>query len=186
VALNRNIRLLLYGSNLWYLGEGMLGPLFAVFAQHVGGNTLDIAWAWAAYLGISGLLIILIGGLSDTRLNKERLMVLGYALNALFTFSYLLVKTPLQLLLVQAGLAVAYALATPTWCALYAKHEDHRKAGYEWGLCFGEARIILGIALFTGGVIVNYLSFTALFLIMGCIQVIATIYQAQILFQGKR
>jgi hypothetical protein len=40
-------RLLLWISNLWSFGEGMLGPLFAVFAQHVGGNVLDITWAWA-------------------------------------------------------------------------------------------------------------------------------------------
>lgn len=39
--------ILLWSSNLWALGEGMLGPLFAVFAQRIGGNILDITWAWS-------------------------------------------------------------------------------------------------------------------------------------------
>jgi MFS family permease len=185
MPLNRNLKLLLYGSNLWYLGEGMLGPLFAVFAQRIGGNVLDIAWAWAAYLIVTGLFIILIGKLSDGSFSKERMMVLGYALNALFTFAYLLVRTPLHLLLVQAGLGIAFALATPTWYALYAKHEDHRHAGTIWGLAVGEAFLLRGAAIIAGGLIVNTLSFTALFLTMGTIQVIAAIYQAQILWTKK-
>jgi hypothetical protein len=45
--MQRKERLLLWSSNLWSLGEGMLGPLFAVFAQGIGGNILDITWAWA-------------------------------------------------------------------------------------------------------------------------------------------
>ncbi len=40
--LSKKIKVLLYGSNLWYLGEGMLGPLFTLFAQKVGGDILSI------------------------------------------------------------------------------------------------------------------------------------------------
>ncbi len=108
-------------------------------------------------------------------------MILGYALNAFFTFTYLFVSTPIHLLLVQAGLGIAVALASPTWCALYARYEDKKNDGYIWGLANGEAKLITGIAIIIGGLIVNYYSFTALFILMGIIQIIATIYQAKIL-----
>lgn len=108
-------------------------------------------------------------------------MVLGYALNALFTFGYLFVSAPWHLFIVQAGLGIAAALATPTWNALYAKHEDRRHDGFQWGLAGGEAQIIIGIAIVIGGYIVSIVSFTALFLTMGIVQIIATIYQTQIL-----
>jgi len=45
--LNHKERSLLYGANFWYFSEGLLGPLFAVFAERIGGDVLDIAWAWA-------------------------------------------------------------------------------------------------------------------------------------------
>ncbi|OGG19368.1 hypothetical protein A2721_02455 [Candidatus Gottesmanbacteria bacterium RIFCSPHIGHO2_01_FULL_47_48] len=57
---------ILLGINLlWYLGEGLLGPLFTVFAQEVGGSVLDISAAWATYLAVTGVAIILIGKVSD-------------------------------------------------------------------------------------------------------------------------
>lgn len=181
MALNRHIKILLYGGNIWYFGEGMLGPLFAVFTERVGGDILDISWAWATYLILAGLLYIVVGKITDKYDNAEKTMVLGYALNALFTFGYLFVSTSWHLFVVQAGLGIAAAMATPTWDALYAKHEDRKHDGFQWGLAGGEAQIITGVAIVIGGYIVSLVSFTALFLTMGIIQVIATIYQAQIL-----
>ena len=179
--LNRNLRILLYGANIWYFGEGMLGPLLAVFTERIGGDVLDITWAWATYLMVTGVLYILIGKLIDGKDSKARIMVIGYGLNALATFGYLFVSSTWQLLLVQACLGIAAALATPTWCALYAKYEDKKHDTYEWGLAGGEGQIITGIAILIGGLLVNYFSFTVLFVIMGTIQVIAFFYQALIL-----
>jgi len=181
MSLNRNIKVLLNGANIWYFAEGMLGPLFAIFTEKVGGDILDVSWAWATYLILAGLFYIVVGKITDAQNNKEKVMVLGYALNALFTFGYLFVSSPRHLFFVQAGLGLAAALATPTWYALYAKHEDRRHDGFQWGLAGGESQIITGIAIIAGGYIVSYASFTALFVTMGIIQVIATIYQAQIL-----
>jgi MFS family permease len=179
--MNKKERILLYGSNLWYFGEGMFGPLFAIFSQKIGGNILDITWAWATYLIICGILVIIFGKISDHKVSKSKLMVAGYALNAVFTFCYLFVDSQLGLFIVQAGLGAAAALAIPTWEALYAKYEDKRHDGYTWGLAGGQAQIATGLAIILGGLLVNYFSFQVLFVTMGTIQIIATIYQAQIL-----
>ena len=181
MKLNRHIKILLYSGNIWYFGEGMLGPLFAVFTERVGGDILDISWAWATYLILAGFLYIIVGKITDKYDNAEKIMVFGYALNALFTFGYLFVSAPWHLFVVQAGLAIAAAMATPTWNVLYAKHEDRKHGGFQWGLAGGEAKIITGVAIVIGGYIVSFASFTTLFLTMGIIQVIATVYQAQIL-----
>jgi MFS family permease len=175
------IRILLYGSNIWYFGEGMLGPLFAVFTERIGGSILDISWAWATYLIFTGVFVIFVGKISDTR-SKENLMVLGYGLNALLTFAYLLVSSPAHLFLVQAGLGFASALAIPTWSALYSSSGSRKQKGYEWGLVAGEARIFTAAGLIIGGFVASYLGFPALFIMMGTVQVIATVYQAKILW----
>ena len=68
------------------------------------------------------------------------------------------------------------------WSALYARYSPgEKKAGYTWGLVAGEQRLILAIAILLGGYIVNQCSFSALFVTMGTVQVIATLYQARIL-----
>ena len=181
MILNKYTKILLYGGNLWFLGEGMFGPLLAVFTEKIGGSILDVSYAWATYLMVTGVLIIVCGAVSDKHCSKERLMVGGYALNTCFTFLYLFVETPFQMLLVQAGLGLANALSVPTWNALYARYENKDHGGYTWGLAAGEALFIRGVAMLIGGFIVTRYSFTALFLTMGIIQTISTVYQAQIL-----
>lgn len=184
-VMKKEEKILLGGASFWWLGEGLFGPLFAVFAGRVGGNILDISWAWAIYLLVTGVLEIYIGKISD-KIGHAKLMVVGYALNALFTFSYLLIHTTTALFFVQAGLGIALALADPTWDALYAKFEDSKKAGFIWGLEHGVEELITGISIFIGGMIVTYFSFTALFVIMGIIQTVGTIYQAKILYVSRK
>lgn len=176
-------KILLWGANIWYFGEGMLGPLFAVFAERVGGDILDITWAWATYLVITGVIYIIVGKLINNKSYKAKVMVAGYGLNALFTFGYLFVSNPLQLFFIQAGLGMAEAIGTPAWDALYAKNIDKSHDTFAWGLASGQSQIFTGIAIVCGGLIVNYLSFNALFITMGIIQVLATIIQARILLK---
>ena len=182
---NNKERIILYSSDMWYFAAGMLGPLFAVFAEKVGGDVFDISWAYATYLIVTGVLIIVVGKISDIFNNKEKLLVLGYFLNTIFTFSYLFVSTPIHLFIVEAGLGLASALAWPTGDALYAKCEDENKDGYEWGLFTGGEFIVGGLGLIVGGLIVSHFSFKFLFIVMGSIQLIATIYQARILINKK-
>ena len=159
----------------------MLGPLFAVFAQRIGGDILDITWAWATFLIMTGIMYILIGKIISGKENKAKVMVVGYALNALFTFGYLFVSSPWQLLIVQAGLGLAEALGTPTWDTLFAENADKDQDSFAWGLAGGQAQIVTGIAIIAGGLIVHFISFDLLFITMGTIQVIATLIQARIL-----
>jgi len=182
--LNPKTRILLWADNLWYFGEGMLGPLFAVFTERIGGDILDISWAWAAYLIATGVCIMIVGKISDGKGMKEKLIISGYALNAICTFGYLLVDSPLKLLILQVTIGIATALATPTWDALYARYEDKKHDGMVWGLSDGQAHLFSGLAIIAGGVVVAFLSFTALFVIMGIIQVIGVFFMFQILKKG--
>ena len=173
--LNRPEKILLYSNNLWFLAEGMLGPLIAVFALGIGGNILNISWAIAGYLVVTGLTNILIGYLCDHGLNKAKVMTIGFGLNALFTFSYIFVRSPLQLFAVQVCLGIATAMTIPTWYALYAKHESRKHDAMTWGIAKGEAYIIMGVAILMGGFISNQFGFKVLFVIMSAVQLTATL-----------
>lgn len=173
--------ILLRGSNLWYLGSGLFGPLLAVFTGQIGGSILDISYAWATFLVVTGVVTIIVGKYSDGPRMKEKLLVIGYIFNTIFTFLLLTVDTPLGLLFNQFGFGVALALATPTWQALYAQYEDKKRPSMTWALFSGEAVIIQGFAILVGGMIVKYTSFSVLFITMGCLQALATVFMAQVL-----
>ena len=183
--MKREAKILLLADNIWLFGEGMFGPLLAVFAQKIGGDILQITWAWATYLVVQGVLAIIIGRYFDRLKNeasKEMLMIIGFILNAIFTFGYIFVHSTSSLLLVEVGLGVAAALATPTWDALYAMDTgDSNNKGISWGLEDGLSQISTGLAIVVGGFVVSLFSFNILFVVMGVFQVIATIVQFRIL-----
>lgn len=158
----------------------MFAPMLAIFTQRIGGDVLDVSWAWAIYLILTGILIMVFGRLSDEKIAKEKFVVAGYGLNALCTFGYLFVSSPWHLFIVQIGLAIATALATPTWNALYARYQKERQAGITWGMSDGQAQLVSGFAIIIGGLVISYFSFTVLFIIMGLVQVGATLYIWQI------
>ena len=112
-------------------------------------------------------------------------MVLGYLLNTLFTFSYILVHNSTQLFIVHIGLAIAESLSTPTWDSIFAKNMDDPGDTQLWGIAGGQSHFFSGIAIAIGGLITYYISFNALFIIMGIIQAMATIMQSRILFLKK-
>ena len=173
-------KILLYSSNLWNFGEGMFGPLLAVYTQRIGGSILDVSWAWAIYLIVTGVCVIFVGQYSD-RHSKEKIMITGYFITAICSYSYLLVHTPAHLFILQAVSGLGLALCNPTWYALYHQYTDVEKAGSGWGLADGQAKIVSGIAIIIGGFVVNMFSFEALFVVIGSIQLVSTLYQITIL-----
>lgn len=155
--------------------------MLAIFTQKIGGDVLDVSWAWALYLIVTGILIMVIGKMSDEKIAKEKLVVYGYGLNALCTISYLFIRAPWQLFIVQIALGIAAALATPTWNALYSRYEKSRHAGLIWGMSDGQAQLVSGLAIIVSGIILSLFSFTALFVVMSLVQIYATIYLLPIL-----
>lgn len=178
-------KILLWSSNLWYFGAGLLGPLFAVFTQRLGGDVLSISWVWGTYLISMGVFVILIGRFSDRGVSKRTLLLCGHTLNAAMTFSYLLVETPLQLMFVQLGLGLAVALSASPWSALYDFYSgDGKRDGYVWGMASGLEKMSTGIAILIGGMIVAKFSFDMLFITMGFVQILALLVLIRL--PGKR
>lgn len=184
--MNRATKLLLTASSLWYFSEGLLGPLFAVFSEQVGGDVLDITAAWAVYLIVSGIAYPLVGRVLNRSTWKYRMIAVGYALNTLFTFSYLLVSDTTHLLLVQVGLGIAEAISTPSWDAYFASQLGEKEDTFLWGLASGHTQFISGVAILVGGLIAEFISFRALFVTMGCISLVATIIQARLSWEAER
>lgn len=181
---NKKERTLLFANNLWYLSEGMLGPLFGIFCAKFNSTPLDISWVWSVYLMSVGVVVIILGYISDF-IYKEKLLVLGYALQTVFTFCYIFVNSKTQLALLQVGLGISGGISTTTWYALYARYEDKTHEGLTWGLANGLSSIYTGVALLCGGLIIAKTSFETLFICMGIIQLFATVYVSKLLFLEK-
>lgn len=179
--MNKGYKLLLSASILANFGDNLIGPFYAVFVQKIGGSILDIGFTVTVFAICTGVLMILVGKISD-RLNKELVAVVGYGCFALGSLGYLIISQPWQLFILQILFAIGTACLSAPITALFAKYIQKDKEGEQWGFESGGSYIAVGVASFCGSLIVNAWGFTALFLAMFVIQACATMVQARLLF----
>lgn len=170
--MKKELKLLLVSSAFITLAGGLFGPIYAVFVEEIGGDLLTAGSAYAVFAIAAGILIFFISRWEDHVKHQEKLVVMGYTLNVIGFFGYLLVREPWHLFIVQAIFGIAEAIGTPAFDGLYSRHLDKGKYTSEWGLWESKEWITLGIAAFVGGYLANKHGFQALFSFMLSLSII--------------
>lgn len=164
--MKRVLKILNTISALFILAAGLLGPIYAVFIQNIGGDLIVTGTAYSIYAIASGILIFFMSKWEDHIKYKVKLMVAGYGLACLAFLGYTLISNPLQLFLVQLTLGIAASIRVPVFDALYSKNLTKGKYTSEWGIWEAIAYVFTGISAFAGGYIAQTFGFKVLFLCM--------------------
>ncbi|KPJ85119.1 hypothetical protein AMJ57_04310 [Parcubacteria bacterium SG8_24] len=176
IPFNRAIRVLLATNSLILLSGAMLGPIYALFVERVGGDLLDASFAGGVFALAAGLTTLVAGRYADRVRENELIIVFGYVLIGLGFFLYTAVQTVWHLLLVQALIGFAEAVYSPAFDAVYSKHLDRHKAGREWGAWESINYFSTAVGAVIGGFIVVTLGFNSLFLVMGTLSLFSAFY----------
>lgn len=172
--LNASLKVLLGINLVFVFGQGLLGPLYAVFVERrIGGNVLDIGWAFAVYMITIGVMSLLAGKLADKTKEKEYFVMAGYLIRAFTFLAFIFIDSIFQLMVLQFILGFAEAIATPAFNAIYSMHLDKKREVTEWGINYFYTYIIFGVAAIVGALIVNYLGFSMLFAAMSVFAFVA-------------
>jgi MFS family permease len=182
--MKRGLRVLLVADACINLALGMIGPIYAIFVEEIGGDILDASWAYFAFTFSSGVIIYAISKWEDHTQHKEKLVVVGYALTALGALGYSFVHTQTQLVLVQVVLGIATAILSPAFDAVYAHYVSKGQETSNWGAWEGMGYIVAAIAALAGGYLVSQFGFNALFLVMFVMAIAGTIVSLG-LFRGE-
>ncbi|RLG13704.1 MAG: hypothetical protein DRN66_03685 [Candidatus Nanohalarchaeota archaeon] len=83
------------------IAGAMLGPIYALFVEKIGGSLLDASIAGGIFAFTAGITTLLAGNMADKIKEKKQIMVFGYLLMALGFMLYTFVDSIGQLFLVQ-------------------------------------------------------------------------------------
>lgn len=164
-----SFKILLFADAITLFSGALLGPIYAIFVEKIGGDILDASIAFAIFSLVSGAIIFLIGRFEDRVKEQELLIAAGYLIIALGYFGYLVVQNPFHLFIVQAVIGFGMALELPAIDATYSKHLDHNRAAYNWGAWEGMNRLTLGAGALAGGLVATVFGFPILFISMGAL-----------------
>jgi MFS family permease len=167
-------RLLLGISFLTTFAESMLVPMYAAFTEKVGGSILDAGIAFAVFSMATGAVITLLGTRPWFQRHIGTCLVLGFLTSAACDVSYVFVQNKWQLFGAQIVAGLATGLIEPAWDALFTDDIEHSSAKH-WSIWAGGTHLVAGVAALAGGLVVAYFSFSALFLAMAAIDLVAMV-----------
>lgn len=173
--MRKAIKILLIIGYLWLVWDGLLGPLYAIFAERVGGDIFNVAGPYAVYAIVTGILHVVMGKLADKTRKAKKLMLAGYILACVATFGYLLVFNVATLYVLEFIFGLANAMTSSTWDGLYSKSIKDGNLVTMWSFVEAGYGIMYGLSAIAGGFIVTYFSFEILFIIQGIVMAIAVV-----------
>lgn len=183
--MNIRLKLLLHTSFFGNFSGALLGPIYALFVQNIGGSVIVASTSFAIYTMVFALLTTFMGKLEDVKFNKEKMVFLGYFILTIANLLFIFVQKPIHLYLVQILMGVGVAIVAPAWEALYSLALDKGKESSEWGLWNSAIGLSVSIGALTGGLIANYFGFKVLFITMAIFHLVSTVIATSLLKEHK-
>ena len=176
VRVNKAHKVLLVTNSIILLAGAMIGPIYALFVEDIGGDLLDASLAGAVFALAAGITVLVSGRWSDRVKDPELIVVLGYVVIGLGFLSLIWVDSIWTLLVVQAIIGFGEALYSPAYDVVYSQHLDKGSEGREWGLWEAMYYFSTTAGALIGGLIASYYGFTALFVIMMALSFCSALY----------
>ena len=173
---NKAIRILLLTNGIVLIAGAMLGPIYALFVERIGGSLLDASITGGVFAFAAGLTTLVAGKYADKIKENELIVSLGYSIMGVGFLLYIFVNSIYHLLLVQVLIGFSEAFYSPAFDALYSKHLTRKKAGREWGAWEAMNYFSIAFGSAIGGFIVTKFGFNVIFIIMALLCLSSSIY----------
>ncbi|PIQ76597.1 hypothetical protein COU78_02725 [Candidatus Peregrinibacteria bacterium CG10_big_fil_rev_8_21_14_0_10_49_24] len=185
IRTNKPLRILLVTNAMILMAGGLLGPIYALFVEEIGGDLLDAGIAGFVFAIAAGITVVISGKKSDASKHPEYIVALGYCIMGAGYLLYLFVHSMTSLLLVQVLIGFGEALYLPAFDALYSIHLDKNNEGGEWGEWESMNYFATAAAALIGGFVAEKHGFILLFLMMSLLCLLSGLYTQELL-HGKR
>ncbi len=175
--INKVIRLIVVADFFYNAAFASFAPIFAIFIteQIEGGSAKVAGFATAAYWLTKSIFQLPIARFldkTDGETDDFWAMFAGYVISGAAPLGFLFATEPWHIYLIQALLGFTMAWAVPAWYAIFTRHVDKDKIGFEWSL---ESVFAVGIstsgAAALGGYVADTYGFSTLYIASGIIAI---------------
>jgi predicted MFS family arabinose efflux permease len=157
-------RLLLLTDGLYLLSGGLIGPIYALYVEKIGGDLLDASSTFAFFMITAGFVTYLLAKWEDKQKHQEKFVIVGYGIGVLGYLLYLFVSNSYILFFVQIILGLSVALKDPAYDALFSASRKH--LALAWGEWEAVDYLVLGVGALIGGFIAEKFGFQMLLFVM--------------------
>ena len=177
-------KILLFSDAFYILSGALMGPIYALYVEKIGGDLLDASTTFALFMLTAGAVVFALGLWEDKSKHKRKFVIFGYSLAVLGTFGYLFVNSVYSLFVVQIILGLAAALKAPAYDELFSKASAKHLA-FSWGEWEALDYFALGGGAIIGGVIASKFGFQTLLFVMFLLAVFSFLVSMLLLKKTK-
>ena len=163
------IKILLFTNSFVLFAGFMLGPIYAIFVEDIGGDLLDAGLTTGIFDVAAGITTLVAGRFTDRMKESELMVVAGYIIMGGGFLLYMLVDSIWMLFVVQAIIGFAEAFYSPAFNAIYSKHLSRERAATQWGMWESNNYFTAAIGAAAGGILATVFSFNVLFIVMAAL-----------------
>lgn len=160
----------------WLLAKAMLGPIYALFVEDLGGDLVDAGLTFGVFAFAAGITTLIVGSLSDRVKEDELIISAGFLITAFGFFYYIFVDSLATLMIAQVIIGLGEATKFPAYDEVFSKHLDKGTGGREWGAWEALSYFTAAIGAVGGGYLAAEMGFDAIFIIMGALSLWAAIF----------
>ena len=172
----KQLRILIFTNAIILLAAAMLGPIYAIYVEKIGGDLMDASIAGSIFSFVAGITALISGKYSDKIKENELIIVLGYTVMGIGFLLYLWVSSVFSLFIVQAIIGFGEAIYFPAFDTIYSKYINHNKSGIQWGAWESMYYFVTAIGAIIGGSLVTLFGFKIMFLIMSFLCFTSALY----------
>jgi MFS family permease len=155
------------------------GPLFTLYAVHLGASVALAGFLYGFYTLLHALTILFFGHI-DKPGRRISLVGSGFLVQAAAAIVFIWIKNPALLVIPMSISAIAGGMIAPSWKVLYTKAVEAGHEGRAWSFYdAGEAGVLAAGAAMSG-LLANYLGYKSIFIPLGILNLIAAFLSLQI------
>lgn len=173
---NKALRILIYTEAMVLVAAAMIGPIYAIFVEEIGGNLLDASLTIGVFALAAGITTIIAGKYMDKIKENELILVFSYGIIGLGFLLYLFVNSIWFLFLVQVVIGIGEAIYAPAIDVIYSKHLDKGKAGRQWGEYESMLYFAAAAGAVIGGFVATKFGFNVVFMAMAALSFFSAAY----------
>lgn len=167
--MNKSLKLLLTINSVFVLAGNLLGPLYAVYIEGLGGSIAVVSGTWSVMLLTTTLANFILIRYGDKIKEHEYFLITGFVLRAISWIGFAFATSIYHVILLQIIIGLGEAVGSTGFDALMAEHLDRFSHIRDYAVWKTISNVIAAVATMAGGFVVTWYGFTPMFYFMGIV-----------------
>lgn len=171
---NHTLLVLFVSNGIFLFAASLLGPLYALYVEHLIRDPFDISLSVAVALFASTMMTFILSRKQEIK-SKKKLLMFSYLTRSIVWLLFIFINRFELLILAQIILGLADSVGINMFSVIFAEHLNEKRKAKDYAYWNMIASPATAIAILVGGAFVGLFGFKVLFVMMSCLALTSTI-----------